>query len=70
MKVQDTFSVRVPSPLTCINPSGHPGSSAPALDNIRLTSVVSKSLSAIPSSNRPTVNPSKMICGMTNRNLE
>lgn len=51
---------------TCINPSGQPGSSAPEGDSIRLASVVSKSLSAIPSSNRPTVKPSKMICGVTN----
>jgi hypothetical protein len=43
-----------------MNPSGHPGSSEPEVD-IRLPSVVSKSLSAFPSSKRPTVKPSKMI---------
>lgn len=57
MKVQDTLQ----STHTCMNPSGQPGSSAPEVDNIRLASVVSKSLSDKPSSNRPTVNPSKMI---------
>ncbi len=43
---------------TCINPSGQPGNSPVGTE---LTSVVSKSLSANPSSNRPTVNPSKII---------
>jgi hypothetical protein len=67
MKVQDTllFDTLAFISLTCINPSGHPGSSVPEVDNARLASVVSKSLS-IPSSNRPTVKPSNMICENTN----
>lgn len=74
MKVQDTaflsssvseasrefFSCFFLIILTCMNPSGQPGRSEPELD-MRLPSVVSKSLSALPSSNRPTVKPSKMI---------
>lgn len=65
MKVQETFYIRLWScslSFTCMNPSGHPGSSAPEVANMRLTSVLSKSLSATPSSNLPTVKPSKMIC--------
>lgn len=45
--------------ITCINPSGQPGNSP--VDVILLPSGVSNSLSAKPSSNRPTLNPSKII---------
>lgn len=45
--------------LTCMNPSGQPGRSPPL---VRLASLESRSGSMRPSSKRPTVNRSKMIC--------